>query len=142
MTKEIITKSGWQLSLKQAYFINGIIRKYKPKHCLEIGVANGGSSILILNAIKDIKDSILVSLDLNTQLYIDSKKKTGYRVKKYFFELSKNWMLFTGDMPNKFLVKLNIKFDLLFLDTSHISPGEFLNLIEAMPFLNENPIKK
>ena len=140
MTKKIIKESGWQLSLKQAFFINGIIRKFKPKNCLEIGVANGGSSILILNAIKDIKDSILVSLDLNTKLYLDSTKKTGYRVKKFFFELTKNWILFTGDMPSKFLDKLNIKFDFLFLDSSHISPGEFLNIIEALPFLNENAI--
>ena len=49
-------------------------------------------------------------------------------------------MLFTGDIPCKFLDKLNIKFDFLFLDTSHISPGEFINLIEAMPFLNDNAI--
>jgi len=49
-------------------------------------------------------------------------------------------MLFTGDMPNKFLDKLNIKFDFLFLDSSHVTPGEFINLIEAMPFLNENAI--
>ena len=49
-------------------------------------------------------------------------------------------MFFTGDMPNKFLDKLNIKFDFLFLDTSHVTPGEFINLIETMPFLNENAI--
>lgn len=57
ITKEIIQNSGWQLELIQAYFINGIIRKLKPKKCLEIGVSNGGSSILILNAIKDIENS-------------------------------------------------------------------------------------
>lgn len=140
VTEKIIKESGWQLSLKQAYFINGIIRKFRPKNCLEIGVANGGSSILILNAIKDIKDSILISLDLNTQLYLDSTKKTGYRVKQFFFELSKNWKLFTGDMPSKFLENLNIKFDFLFLDSAHITPGEFFNIIEALPFLKENAI--
>jgi predicted O-methyltransferase YrrM len=140
ITNEIINKAGWQLSLEQAYFINGIIRKFKPKKCLEIGVANGGSSILILNAIKDIKDSFLVSMDLNTQMYLNSELKTGYRVKKYFPELMKNWMLFTGDQPHKFLDKLNMKFDFVFLDTSHYSPGELLNILEIMPFLNENAI--
>jgi predicted O-methyltransferase YrrM len=48
------------------YFINGIIRKHKSKKCLEIGVFKGGSSIVILNALKDIKDSFLISLDLNS----------------------------------------------------------------------------
>ena len=60
--REIITQkmkvfSSWQLKNNEPYFINGIIRKYKPKKCLEVGVALGGSSIVILNALKDIKDS-------------------------------------------------------------------------------------
>ena len=38
----------------QREFLNGIVRKFKPKKILEIGVAEGGSSIVILNAIKTI----------------------------------------------------------------------------------------
>ena len=37
-------------------------------------------------------------------------------------------------------MRLNIKFDFLFLDSAHVSPGEILNFIEALPFLNENAI--
>jgi hypothetical protein len=33
-----------------------------------------------------------------------------------------------------------MKFDFVFLDTSHHSPGELINIIEIMPFLNENAI--
>ena len=143
--KEIISSkierdSGWMLKIEEARFINGIIRKNKLKNCLEIGVANGGSSILILNSIKDIENSILVSLDLNKELFTDPTKLTGYRVNEYFPELSKNWKLFVGDQPHKFLVNLNIKFDFLFLDSTHSSPGEILNFIEALPFLKENAI--
>lgn len=89
VTTKMIKNSGWLFGGNTPYFINGLIRKFKPKKCLEIGVANGGSSILILNAIKDIPDSSLISLDLNTQLFIDRSKKTGYRVNQYFPELTK-----------------------------------------------------
>lgn len=140
ITKKMIKKAGWQLELVQAYFINGLIRKIKPKNCLEIGVSNGGSSILILNAIKDIEDSFLISLDLNTQMYLHKDKKTGYRVQQFFPELSKKWTLFTGDLPHKFLVQLNKTFDFLFLDTAHMAPGELLNFIEVLPFLKEKAI--
>ena len=119
---------------------NGIIRKHKPKNCLEVGVARGGTSILILNAIKDIKDSRLISLDLNTNLYFNKSYLTGYRVKKYFPELTNKWQLFTGKQPHIFLQKLKIKFDFVFLDTAHISPGEIINFIEILPFLSENAI--
>ena len=90
ITTNMINNSGWQLVGNQPYFINGLIRKFKTQNCLEVGVANGGSSVLILNAIKDIPDSSLISLDLNTQLYYDQSKKTGYIVNQYFPELKKN----------------------------------------------------
>ena len=141
ITDKIKKYSGWLLwNENQYYFINGIIRKFKPKSCLEIGVARGGSSILILNAIKDIKNSFLVSLDLNKKCYIEQQYNTGYRVNKYFPELTKNWLLFTGEQPHIFLQNLNLTYDFVFLDTAHVSPGEFLNLIEILPFLNENAI--
>lgn len=140
ITKKIIKKAGFQLSLKQVYFINGILRYYRPKKCLEVGVANGGSSIIILNAIKDIKNSFLISLDLNTQLYLNTNLKTGFRVQKFFPELTKTWKLLTGDLPHKFLTKLNETFDFIFLDTTHMAPGEILNFIEVLPFLKEKAI--
>jgi len=125
------------MSLDVAYLINGLIRKHKPKNCLEIGVAKGGSSILILNAIKDLPDSRLVSIDLFTEF---RKKRVGHLVEELFPELMDKWNLFVGDMPHKYLIQLNLKFDFLFLDTAHVSPGEFFNLIEALPFLKENAI--
>ena len=128
------------LSDYDVYFLNGIIRKFRPKNCLEIGVSRGGSSVVILNAIKDIKGSLLISLDLNERLFINKTQKTGHIVKEYFPELAKNWKLFVGDQPHKFLDKLNLKFDFLFLDTSHFTPGEIINIIEALPFLNNYSI--
>ena len=47
------------------------------------------SFILILNSIKDINNSILVSLDLNKELFEDPNKLTGYRINQYFPELKK-----------------------------------------------------
>ena len=131
ITEKMIKYSSWQLVNNEPYFINGIIRKYKPKRCLEIGVAAGGSSIIILNAIKDIKNFFLISLDLNTLLYGNEKFRTGYSVFKYFPELTKKWKLYTGEQSHKFLDKLNLKFDFLLLDTAHFSPGELINIIEV-----------
>lgn len=137
---KMIKEAHWQLTMNQAYFINGLIRKKKPKKCLEIGVADGGSSVLILNALKDINNSFLISLDLNTQSCTDKSKKTGNRVQTYFPELINKWQLYTGDLPHKFLDKLNLKFDFVFIDSAHETPGEILNLIEILPFLEENAI--
>jgi predicted O-methyltransferase YrrM len=141
ISEKMIKYSGWFLKKNEPYFINGIVRKFKPKKCLEIGVARGGSSIIILNALKDIDNSFLVSLDLNSYNR-RFKYHIGENVKKYFPELTNNnkWQLYTGEQPHKFLDKLNLKFDFLFLDTAHYTPGELINIIEALPFLEENAI--
>ena len=140
ITEKMIKNANWQMSKNEPYFINGIIRKFKPKKCLEVGVAYGGASIVILNALKDIENSFLISLDINTNLYSDINQKTGCKVNEYFPELTKKWKLLTGEPPHKFLDKLNIKFDFLLLDTVHQSPGELINIIEILPFLEENAI--
>ena len=49
--KELITEkiqkyAGYEQNDNEPYFLNGIIRKFKPKKCLEIGVAKGGSSVI------------------------------------------------------------------------------------------------
>ena len=139
ITERMKNNSGWELLGNEPYFINGIIRKFKPKKCLEIGVSSGGSSILILNAIKDIRNSFLISMDINNRFYRDPNLEVGYNVKN-FPELLNKWKLFTGKQPHHFLEKLNIKFDFLFLDTVHSTPGEIINIIEVLPFLEENAI--
>ena len=77
------------MSLDEAKFINRIIRKNKLKNYLEIGFFTRWFIILILNSIKDINNSILVSLDLNKELFEDPNKLTGYRINQYFPELKK-----------------------------------------------------
>ena len=133
--------AGYAQINNEPFFLNGIIRKFRPKKCLEIGVAKGGSSVIILNAIKDVNNSFLVSIDIKTNYYANQSLKTGYVVNKYFPELALNkWKLFTGKQPHIFLSKINLKFDFLFLDTVHMVPGELLNFIEVLPFLEENAI--
>ena len=126
ITKKMKDNSGWELMGNEPYFINGIIRKIKPKKCLEIGVSCGGSSILILNAIKDIKNSFLISLDINKKYYKNQTLDVGYKSKD-FPELLNKWKLYSGEQPHIFLGKLNLKFDFLFLDTVHSFPGEIIS---------------
>jgi hypothetical protein len=38
ITNKIKEMAGWQLGKTQPNFINDLIRKYKPKNCLEIGL--------------------------------------------------------------------------------------------------------
>lgn len=118
----------------QKEFLNGVVRKFKPKKVLEIGVAEGGSSIIILNAIKDIEDSHLFSIDLIKYNMI------GYCVKNIFQYLSNKWSLFTGNIPAKFMKKIGNNIDMVFIDTAHLEPGEILDFLMVLPILKEEAI--
>ena len=59
-----------EMTTDEQRFVNGMVRKVKPKKIVEIGVAYGGTSAIILNAIKDIKGSKLYSIDILIYIYI------------------------------------------------------------------------
>ena len=131
---KLLSTNCSQMYSNQREFLNGIIRKFRPKKILEIGVYYGGSSIIMLNAIKDIKDSNLYSIDLN------SKKEVGLCVYKYFPDLLKKWHLFKGNMASKFLKKIGNNVDMVFIDSAHFEPGEILHFLIILPFLKEGAI--
>ncbi len=128
--KEKLENSNCSLmSLKPRLFLNGVVRKFKPKKIVEIGVNKGGSSIILLNAIKDIKNSHLYSIE------IDNGKLIGCCVKNLFPKLLRKWSLFSGSIAVKFLEEIGGGIDLAFIDTSHFEPGEILDFLMILPFL-------
>ena len=92
----------------QREFLNGLVRKFKPKKVLEVGVHRGGSSIIILNAIDDIEDSKLYSIDINPEEIV------GECVNKYFQNLSKKYSLFKGNIASAFMEQIGNDIDMAF----------------------------
>ena len=118
----------------QAEFLNGIIRHFHPIKILEIGVKFGGSSIIILNAIKDFKNSKLFSIDLS------SSKRIGKCVRNLFPNFFKKWSLFIGNIATEFIEKIGNKIDIAFIDSAHFEPGEIIDFLIILPFLKEEAI--
>jgi predicted O-methyltransferase YrrM len=116
-------------------FFHGLIRTIKPRKIVEIGVSSGGSSVLILNAIKDI-----FSIDRSIFCYKNRSKKTGYLVKDKFPELMNKWTLYTGEITSKFIETIGDGIDLAFIDTMHVTPGEMLDWLMVLPFLKNESI--
>jgi predicted O-methyltransferase YrrM len=128
-----------EMSLAQRMFINALILRNKPKKILEIGVSAGGSSIVILNAIKDFSGAKLFSVDLYDTWYKDTDYKTGYYVDNYP-HLKGNWKLFTGGLALKFIEEIAGEVDLCLIDTAHCNPDEILDVLMVLPFLKDDAI--
>ena len=130
----LLTKKCSLMWQNQKEFLNGIIRKFRPEKVLEIGVKYGGSSIIILNAIKDIPNSKLFSID------IDDMKHVGKCVYGYFQEFTKKWKLFQGSIAAKYMEDIGKNIDMVIIDSAHFEPGEILDVLMVLPFLKEEAV--
>lgn len=63
---------------------------------MEIGVSAGGTASLMLNAIKDLPNSKLYSIDRYNYYYRNKDKKPGWLVNEKFQEFMDKWTLFIG----------------------------------------------
>ena len=118
----------------QKEFLNGIIRKFKPKKIVELWVYSGGSSIVILNAIDDFKNSKLYSIDLNSAIFV------GQCVNKFFPHFMRNWKLFKGNIATEYIEKIGNNIDIAMIDTAHFEPGEILDFLIILPFLKKKQL--
>ena len=128
-----------EMATPEKKFLFGLVRHFKPKNILEIGVSSGGGSGLMLQAMKDMKESTLTSIDKTEYAYRYPDKPVG------FVALRENanhpqWTLITGKDPSEVIENLNKKFDFAVIDTAHVHPIETLNFLSVLPFLQDGAI--
>ena len=129
-----------EMTYLERCFLNGIIRQAKPKKILELGVSAGGSSAIILNAIKDFDNTKLYSVDYNKKWYRDNSKDVGFIIDEKFSNLKNKWKLYTGGTAAKYMDEIGGEIDLCLIDTMHVNPGEFLDFLIVLPYLKKNAI--
>ena len=125
-----------EMTKQECQFLNSLILRNKPIKILELGVSAGGSSVILLNAIKENEKAKLYSIDYSNHWYKNKDYKTGFVLDKYS-ELKTKWKLFTGALALAFLDQVGDDIDFVFIDTMHINPGEILDFLMVLPFLKE-----
>ena len=119
----------------ERYFLNGMVRSIKPRKVLEVGVFNGGGSSIILNAISDVDEARLYSLEYVEKSYTDPNKPSGFLVGEKFPQFLDKWQIFRGGDASRHIEEVGGDIDLLVLDTVHIHPWETLNFLCILPFM-------
>lgn len=133
-----------EMTSDQLGFLCGMLRKVRPTKMLEVGVAAGGTSCVVLEALQllcnqDNTESELYSVDLSTYLYNDSSKMTGYMVENMRGRITKvRHSTYYGAMLPEYISQIGGDIDLLLLDSAHVMPGEILDFLLALPFLKNN----
>lgn len=124
-------------------FLCGMIKKTKPNKLVEIGVAEGGTTSIIMNALAMLKlESHMWSVDLNKRFYMDDSIKTGYeydKLKKYIGGESTHQFLLGKSIASQ-IDKIGKNIDMVILDTVHKLPGEILDFLAILPYLSPNAV--
>lgn len=128
-----------EMSEYESAFLTGLIKEKRPKKIVEIGVASGYTSSIILNQLnKNNEEFQMFSLDLNELFYRDRREKTGFFVNKVLKELNINpekHTLLTGKYAVQYAEVIGSGIDFLILDTVHSLPGEVYDFLAFLPLL-------
>ena len=118
-------------------FLCGLIQKYRPRKLLEVGIAAGGTSVVICNCIEKLRlDTELFFVDLSESYYREPTKSSGYLLD----ELHMGGTRLLGRSVAGRLQEIGDGIDFVVLDTMHTMPGENLDFLACLPYLNEGAI--
>lgn len=126
-----------EMTEDERQFINSLILRVKPVKLLELGVSRGSSSIVMLNAIKNIDNAKLYSIDRFDKFYGDHSINNGSAVDEYP-HLKNKWKLYTGGLALDFIDEIGGSIDFCLIDTMHMNPGEILDFLMVLPYLKDD----
>ena len=128
--------TDWELG-----FLCGLIREYMPKKIVEVGVAAGGTTAVILNCISMLNiNAEMYSIDINSKYYRDDAHETGYLAKRIFDKICFKHSFCLGALSTEYVEQIGKDIDFLILDTTHSLPGELLDFLVFLPYLTDGAV--
>lgn len=124
-------------------FLCGLLKKYCPHKIVEVGVAGGGTTAVIMKCLDMIhSDAKMYSVDLNEQCYRRKNKMTGYQLEEVKEELQNysNHKFPLGHILPEVINTIGDGIDFVVLDTVHSLPGEMLDFLCILPYLKDGAV--
>lgn len=136
-----------EMSEFDSAFVCGMIKEFKPKKILEVGVAAGGSTAILLECIDMLglrNECEVISVDLSEIYWRDVgtafSRKSGFLAEEYLLNTAKsfNHKFLLGNVLPHYIEDIGGNIDMVILDTAHMLPGEVLDIITVLPFLSKD----
>lgn len=128
-------------------FLCGALKKFRPKKILEVGVASGATTAIILQTLEDIGAPYeMHSVDLSPNFLMEglSDNPCGFMAtfakEKIFGELRGTHTLHLEKYLPQVIDGIGGDIDFVILDTVHKFPGEGLDFLAVLPYLTDNAI--
>ena len=129
-------------------FLCGVLKTFRPKKILEVGVAAGASTAIILQALEDIGAPYeMHSIDLFAKHWYYTNADMGFLAT---FAKEKNLInpdglsgtheFHLGKILPQVIDEIGGDIDFVILDTIHRLPGEVLDFLTVLPYLTDNAV--
>lgn len=130
-----------EMTEMESAFLCGIIKTIRPHKILEVGVAAGCTTAIILACLECMGISGLCevhSVDISQEFYRDREKNTGFLAEDYKKQSESNFnhYKYYGDILPNVIDKIGGDIDLVILDTVHSVPGEILDFPVLIKYMN------
>jgi len=136
------------VTLSESKFIYDQIIRYNAANCIEIGVASGCSSAVIVAALEEnqanakTQNHCLFSYDLLKHCYWNKSLSVGYGGREMLKDLdSYNWVLRTKttclDLKKYHLVN---SVDFIFIDACHDHPWPAIDTLACLPYIKNGGV--
>ena len=126
----------------ESAFLCGLLNKFRPKKILELGVAGGATTAIILRCLEKIgQPYVMNSIDISEDFHLDKNFKTGSLAlpTKENLKFGTHNFYFNTVIPFK-IEEIGGDIDFVILDTAHVLPGEVLDFLIVLPYLSENAV--
>lgn len=135
---EWVSRDQYWLSLN---FVMGLVKHFKPRSMLEIGVSAGLTSGAMLAASRTYDEGAMVyGIDVADKVYYLPAKKIGALIDEAYPEFRPRFSLFLGktcvDIPGLFEDQL----DFIYIDGLHAHPWPVLDTLNSLTRLREGGI--
>lgn len=129
---------GGQISHIDCAFLSGLVQHVRPQNIVEIGVASGWSSAVLLHSLKatGAAEFRLSGIDLFPEFYLDKSIPTGRAVSEVTPELQTHFNLLTGRVAFEAMGDVG-KVDFAFIDAHHMHPWATIDMISVLPFIEK-----
>lgn len=123
-------------------FLCGLLERFKPRKIVEVGIANGGSTAVMMQCVVSQGiDCDIHSVDIKTGGFLGSKREIGYLGNDASELLGfGGYHRWTGTTLPQVIEQIGDGIDCLVLDTTHCLPGEMLDFLAAVPFMSPDAL--
>lgn len=132
----------------ESAFLCGTIKKFRPKKILEVGVAAGGSTAIILQTLEDIGAPYeMHSVDRLVKHWRYNKEDIGFlataAIKNNIINpdgMHGSHTSHLGKFLPQVIDEIGGDIDFVILDTVHYLPGEILDFLVTLPYLTNDAV--